>query len=276
MKKRMLFFALLFLIFIIGCAEEPEYLTCPDNVTQVLDLTECPASVKRCPESCDDGNNCTIDSCGPLSDYECEHEEAFPCDGNAICEEGEFPWSDDCIDSCDDGDACTQDTYNYELGGCLYEPIVPCCGNGACEAGETYLTCDADCKQVLDIWVTGYVKRKRLEGSYIDIADEELVFVVVYFKIHNKGIDREETFNYQKLKGFYYDPFKMRLEDPSRQFYDPEYDSDLLLEFLDTTVIPKGDTVGAAMVFVVPIDVEHVRLVAYDRYGSKLDIAEVY
>jgi len=60
MKKRTLFL-ILGLLIIIGCSE-PEYLTCPDGVTQVLDLESCPEEKPKCPE-CDDGKKCTIDTC---------------------------------------------------------------------------------------------------------------------------------------------------------------------------------------------------------------------
>ena len=45
------------------------------------------------------------------------------CDGNLICEEGEYPGSSDCPD-CDDGDKCTWDGYNFSKGTC--EHIYNC------------------------------------------------------------------------------------------------------------------------------------------------------
>ncbi|MBD3163716.1 hypothetical protein GF323_00785 [Candidatus Woesearchaeota archaeon] len=272
MKKRLVLLSAVLLL--IACTEE-EYLLCPDNVTRVLSLEDCPEEREECPE-CDDYDNCTRDICNAGTDYKCEYREIKPCDGNGICEEGEFPWSGDCPDSCNDNDECTKDSYNYAEERCLYEDIIPCCGNDACETGETYIGCPPDCEQRLDLSVTHYAKRKQMANSEIDLRNTDYFFVVVEFKLHNLGMDEPETLNYKTEKGFFYDPFKMRLQDETGRFYKPEYDSDFLTGWRDIDIIPKGDKVGAALLFIVPVHTEHVQLVAYDKYGSKLDVSEVY
>jgi len=273
MKKRMLVFGLL-LIFIACQAEE--YQLCDDGVTSVIDLVDCPEKTPDCP-NCDDNISCTLDLCNAATDYKCQYEEIIPCDGNGRCETGEFPWSEDCPDSCDDEDICTRDQFNFALGECFYEEIVPCCGNNVCDGGETFVNCQLDCEQLLNVKIQDYQKMQYLEGAYYgNLAGTKDIYLIVEFKIHNIGINREETFNHRDQKGFYYDPFKMKIEDDSGTFYGVEYDSDLLDDYLDLTMIEYGHTVGAALLFVVPTDAEHVRLVAYDKYGSKLDVDEIY
>jgi len=263
-----------FVLFLLACQKQPEYLTCPDNITKVLDLSACPAPKPTCPV-CDDGNSCTRDDCSAATNYTCSFQEIKPCAGNGICEEGEFGRSDDCK-SCDDSDKCTADTYSYQLARCTYDPISPCCGNKACDTGETYVNCPSDCRQVFSVVVTNYEYRSNFDGSYGDLTGSEFTYIIVDFVIHNIGIDRQETLNYKTSKGYYYDPFKMRLEDDAGKLYNVEYDSDILSGYLDYVILPMGDTKGAALLFVIPRSAEHIRLVAYDRYGSRLDTAEVY
>jgi hypothetical protein len=277
MKKRpFLFLSIISLLLLIACQKE-EYLLCPDNTTKVLDLNNCPIPTINCPKSCDDNNNCTIDRCNAETNYTCTHSEKVPCEGNDICEEGEFPWSDDCPDSCKDNDTCTEDTYDYQNKICLHMPITPCCGNKECDTGETFVNCPHDCTQRLDIKVTNYQKRTNMPDAFAgNLMGTDYVYLIVSFKIHNIDIDDEEELNYKKKKGFYYDPYKMRLEDENGGLYDVEYDSDLVEDYLDYDIIEKGHTKGAALLFIVPMSVKNARLIAYDKYGSKLDIDEVY
>ncbi len=274
MKKRIWFLLVLGVILLSACETE-EYLTCPDNVTRVLDLADCPEEKPVCKGVCEDNNSCTFDRCNQLTDYECVHEDIFPCDGNDICEEGEFPWSEDCPDTCDDSDACTEDTYNYVSEICFHEAIIPCCNNTICDKGETYVNCPLDCEQQLDVWVLRYEKRQKFVESP-DLTRTDFIYLIVYFKMKNLAINNVERFNYKDQKGFYYDPFKMRLEDDKGALYDAEYDSDLITDWLDYTIIPMGDSKGAALLFTVPMSASHTRLIVYDKYGSKLDSSDVY
>ena len=90
---------------------------------------------KRCPVSCDDSDTCTQEKCNDETDYTCQHELLAPCDGNKICEDGEYLSSIDCP-NCDDSNVCTRDTYSYSNSSCGHEGIPNCCGNSVCERGE--------------------------------------------------------------------------------------------------------------------------------------------
>ncbi len=274
MKKRNLIF-ILGLLILYGCVQE-EFLLCPDGVTKVIDLENCPIQTPSCPESCDDGDACTLDTCSRTTGYACLHKEISPCDGNGVCEEGEFPWSEDCPQECNDGDACTEDYYNFQLGRCLSDPILPCCGDNLCSGGENFFSCALDCEQQLEIKVTEYEKRNRIPNVDIDLSDTDHTYLIVRFKIKNLGIDKPEILDYKQEQGFYYDPFKMRLEDETGRLYNVEYDSDLLRDWLDYTIIEKGRTTGASLLFIVPKVSEHTRLIAYDRQGGRLDHSEIY
>ena len=276
MKKRLLLFLVLGIMLLSACEEEEEYLVCPDNVTKVINLLDCPEEKPICPASCDDDKVCTRDECNAATDYECTNEEMNPCDGNGICETGEFPWSGDCPDTCDDTDQCTIDTFNYASGICAYEDVKPCCGNDKCEPGETYVECPVDCEQLLKIKVTRYEKRQRIAGAQEDLTGTDFIYVTIAFVITNIAIDDPETLYHKSGNGFYYDPFKMRLESEDGTLYDIEYDSDLVEDYLDYIILPKGHTKPAALLFVVPISTQHVRLIAYDKYGNRLDIGDVY
>ena len=105
--------------------------------------------------TCDDGNDCTIDTCAgtdgcvyePLSEGECLDGDA--CTIADHCEEGV------CVGTpveCDDDNPCTEDTCDG-LGGCAFSNVValcddgdPCtlgdlCQEGIC-SGSANLTCD--------------------------------------------------------------------------------------------------------------------------------------
>ncbi len=265
--------ALMLVLFLFACETE-EYFLCPDNVTRVLNIDNCPQEKPSCP-ACDDMDPCTRDVCGSSTNYECRHENIIPCDGNDLCELGEYPLSDDCP-SCNDQNDCTKDGYDYEISRCTFDEIQPCCGNDHCERGETFVDCPKDCKQKLDIKIDNFRKTTSIPSVDTDLTRTDYVYLIVDFKINNIGIDEEETIEYQKKNGFYYDPFKMRLQDDEGNFYDVEYDSDILDRWLDYTIISKGNTVGASLLFIIPRSVNGVRLIAYDKYGSRLDVAEIY
>lgn len=57
-----------------------------------------PATITpSCPDSCDDQNKCTADTCSELTNYTCKHDIILNCLGNNICEQGEES-TDDCSD----------------------------------------------------------------------------------------------------------------------------------------------------------------------------------
>jgi len=272
MKKRLILFLTL---FVLGCTQE-EYQLCPDGVTQVINLGDCPEEKPECPV-CDDDNPCTSDLCSEMTEYECKFEEIRPCEGNNICEQGEFGLSEDCPNTCNDEDECTTDGFDYMSGTCMHTDILPCCGNSRCDSGETYVNCQLDCVQQFDVLVTTFQRMQKFQGSYYgDLTRSPNMYLLVEFKMKNIAIERDEELNFQPKKGFFYDPYKMRLEDDRGKIYTPEYDSDLLEGYLDTIIIEKGHTMGAALLFVIPQATSHARLIVYDKYGSKLDISEIY
>jgi len=55
-------------------------------------------SVKKCPFSCDDNDECTSDYCSEGTGYECRHDKIFPCCGNAVCEDDEN--YENCLADC--------------------------------------------------------------------------------------------------------------------------------------------------------------------------------
>jgi len=140
-----------------------------DNIICNDSVAMCPDGYEAtCKNTCDRGDcmECTPDCTGhesiteecELSCGTCEEENnatctcdiIVPCDGNGICEEGEYPGSNDCPE-CDDEDNCTEDMYNYTPGECYHNIIVPCCGNGLCEnetkGMENSTNCPVDCME---------------------------------------------------------------------------------------------------------------------------------
>ena len=57
-----------------------------------------PVIAEECPASCDDGNECTEDSCGENTGFECVNKVIKPCCGNSNCEKGETEVN--CEDDC--------------------------------------------------------------------------------------------------------------------------------------------------------------------------------
>jgi hypothetical protein len=111
-------------------------------------------------DTCDDGNDCTMDQClgtdgcasDPLTGDECKDEN--PCTVADHCEEGE------CMGSpvlCNDSNPCTADACD-ETGGCVFEANFDACDDGdPCTVGDqckdescvgTHVPCD--CKQDSD------------------------------------------------------------------------------------------------------------------------------
>jgi len=81
--------------------------------------------IPECPTSCNDNKLCTNDFCSKETGYKCMNTIKLNCNGNAICESGEYGTSD--CPNCDDGKKCTADSYdigakkciNIEMKGCI-------------------------------------------------------------------------------------------------------------------------------------------------------------
>jgi hypothetical protein len=121
------------------------------------------------PLACDDGNDCTLDSCDPVGG--CQHPavaNGTPCPDGTVCNGAETCQGGACSAgpplACGDGDACTTDACNA-LSGCSNTPIpgcTPCavpadcddgnpCSADACNAGACANTALADGTPCLDL-----------------------------------------------------------------------------------------------------------------------------
>ncbi len=125
---------------------------------------------KRCPSTCDDQTACSLDICNKDTNYLCVHQSIVPCDGNKICENGEYLNSTDCP-NCDDKNSCTLDKMDYTKGECSYEFLSSCCGNQICDATETGSSCPSDCPSCDDSYsctIDNYNRiDKKCEHKYI-------------------------------------------------------------------------------------------------------------
>jgi hypothetical protein len=59
----------------------------------------CDINERKCPDSCDDSNNCTNDYCSLQTNFECKHDNTVPCCGNGICEPNEDA-ANECPQDC--------------------------------------------------------------------------------------------------------------------------------------------------------------------------------
>lgn len=128
---RFIFIFLLLVIVMAGCATLSKLMP------------------SKCPKSCEDKNKCTVDYCSEATEFLCKHDILLNCNGNGICEEGEYQYSTDCPD-CADANPCTVDTYDYANSSCKHIEIKDCCGNGVCESVENRTSCPKDCPDCND------------------------------------------------------------------------------------------------------------------------------
>ncbi len=99
-------------------------------------------------EDCNDNDKCTKDSYNNDKN-KCEYALITPCDGNKICENGEYTKSKDCP-SCEDNNVCTTDSYDYNSKRCIHQENIPCCGDGICAINES---CQEDCFCYVGKWI---------------------------------------------------------------------------------------------------------------------------
>lgn len=147
--------------------ETPEPVSC-DGIDCGKMMTTCPDGFESaCGNPCKDGkclpckpdctghektatvppSKCSLECgiCEVLDKDECRCDSELFCDGNGICEQGEYPGSKDCPD-CDDGDPGTADSYDHDFRTCVNEP-VPYCGDEDCNGNENEETCPEDCAE---------------------------------------------------------------------------------------------------------------------------------
>ncbi len=161
-----------------GCTNEPNAEPCDDGDGDVctVGLCEAGACVPGGPNDCDDGVECTVDSCDPVAG--CVNEaDASLCDDDDICTVDVCdPANGGCMNpfefgsintngqTCDDTDDCTSTDVCTD-GVCGGEPLVcdmppePVCdgtslvvsSGGMCEAGEcTYDEIVTECENGCD------------------------------------------------------------------------------------------------------------------------------
>ncbi len=125
---------------------------------------DCDGSIDE--DTCDDGNECTQDSC--LGEAGCEHQpqDGLECKDGNICTVADHCVAGECVGSpviCDDSNPCTDDLCNPE-GGCAYVPnhlpcddLEPCTVGDVCSEGDcvgTQVPCDCavdkDCAALED------------------------------------------------------------------------------------------------------------------------------
>ncbi|MBU0470536.1 MAG: hypothetical protein KKA62_04365 [Nanoarchaeota archaeon] len=81
-------------------------------------------AIPNCPKSCDDTNSCTEDFCSSGTGFKCMNTVKLNCQGNNICEEGEYGTSD--CPNCDDSKKCTVDSYDYGARKCINVKMKGC------------------------------------------------------------------------------------------------------------------------------------------------------
>ena len=129
-----------------GCIADDECddgLFCNGAETCDLDSNVCTAG--EAPD-CDDGIDCTADTCDEVT-RSCEHTSNHDvCDNGAFCDGEEFCFElIGCFSinrpRCDDGVHCTEDRCDPGLDACVHEPVDSLCDNGLfCDGVES---CDA-------------------------------------------------------------------------------------------------------------------------------------
>jgi len=117
-------------------------------------------------DTCDDGNECTQDSCLGAAGCQNDPLDGFECKDGDICTVADHCIAGECIGSpviCDDSNLCTDDMCN-PTGGCSYVPnYLPCddgdpctvgdgCSDGKCSGTTVPCDCmaDKDCAQLED------------------------------------------------------------------------------------------------------------------------------
>jgi hypothetical protein len=129
-----------------GCANVPNNIPCQDgSVCTVGDQCGWGKCIGGKPLPCDDGNDCTDDSCDAALGCVAAFNQAM-CDDQNPCTTGDHCEQGSCvsagIDGCNDGNGCTTDWCDAGKG-CQHQPNKLLCDDGnactngdVCEAGK--------------------------------------------------------------------------------------------------------------------------------------------
>ena len=133
-----------------GCehADNTSGCNADDNACTVSDGCKSGVCLAGPKKSCDDGNDCTVDLCQPVSgacNYNGEAANGIKCDvDGSACTPGDSCKGGVCANgaplACDDGNPCTKDACDAKSG-CTFTPQTgPCDDGNACTTGDV---CDA-------------------------------------------------------------------------------------------------------------------------------------
>ena len=154
------------------CSNVVDHANCDDgdwcNGAEVCDaVQDCQPGT---PPDCDDGVNCTDDSCDEDGDV-CLHtandancDDGFFCNGAETCDA-----QNGCQaggDPCDDGVGCTVDTCDEDADSCSHAPDDAACNDGAFCNGDEICDAQNDCQPGTDPCDDGV-------GCTVDACDED-------------------------------------------------------------------------------------------------------
>ena len=124
-----------------GCAQAPNSDPCEDgNACTGGDACANGTCKAGKPNTCDDKNPCTADSCDPKTGACANSNQAGACDDGKVCTTSDACTDGACTgtpDACDDGNPCTTDSCDPKAG-CQHAP-----GQGVCDDGDACTVKDA-------------------------------------------------------------------------------------------------------------------------------------
>ncbi len=204
--------------------------------------------------NCDDGVNCTVDSCDPIADV-CMHTPfGVSCDNGLFCDGTET--CDPVLDcqpgtpiNCDDGIACTVDSCDEAAGSCQNTADDTQCDNGVfCDGAEVCdaatgcvagggpcpgQTCDEGTATCIDALTgEGFILSRHPDYSTDDrefLTSETIYMLVWTDQVAFDNLDKAEW----KLK----DPHKKKVKRPLTNQFDITY----IAQF-DLADLPSGST----------------------------------
>lgn len=183
-----------------GVCEQGEYGTkdCPDcNDNNGCTDDSIDYNTKECKykdKVCNDNNKCTTDSC---TNDKCKYTVINNCDGNKICEQGEYGTSDDCP-TCYNSNECTVASYDYLNKKCTYTALENCCsGSAGCTIGVT---------KKIDDYMSVTLEKISI------VKDDDEYFIRTYITVKNIGTEK-----------IYFSPYDMVILGKSSNQFDRGY-----------------------------------------------------